>query len=114
MSPLHHAGPCVYGIGSNHTRRLSSFISDPSAIAEVVSAEMGCEVGAVKGMVNKAISDTALRYDKGELGWMRGFEKEVWQLRTELIGRHPFRDAYWSQPRSDGRAPNVGYVQGPH
>ena len=41
---------------------------------------------------------------------MRGFEKEVWQLRTELISRHPFRDAYRSQPRSDGSVPNVGTV----
>ena len=100
----------MHGMDDSHTLRLSSFVSDPSAIAEVVCAEVGCEVGAVKAMVNTVISDTALRYDRDGVGWMRGFEEAVWQLRTELISRHPFRDAYWSQPRSDGSVPNVGTV----
>ena len=100
----------MHGMDDSRTLRLSSFVSDPSAIAEVVCAEVGCEVGAVKAMVKTVISDTALRYDRDGVGWMRGFEEEVWQLRTELISRHPFRDAYRSQPRSDGSVPNVGTV----
>ena len=98
----------MHGLGRAQVELLSEYVSGPGAVACRVSEEEGCEEGAVKGMVNKLISDPRPCHQGSRNGWIARLEREVHSLRDELIDRHPHRDAFWALARGGGGAPNVG------
>ena len=98
----------MHGLEGAMVGLLGEYVRDPGAVACGVSKEEGCEEGAVKGMINKLISDPRTCHQGCKGSWMARLEREVHGLRDELISRHPHRGAFWALPRGGGGAPNVG------
>ena len=70
----------MHELGRAQVELLSEYVSGPGAVACRVSEEEGCEEGAVKGMVNKLISDPRPCHQGSRNGWIARLEREFHSL----------------------------------
>ena len=73
----------------------------------MISKECQCDAGSVKRKINKLISDPQKRHASG---WLCHFEAEIHTLRNMLSQKHPLREDFMKERRSDGSPANAGSI----